>query len=290
MGQMGANLQHELPVSRVPAAPPPDREPLHAVGDVMLALENAELRAALRESRRELVDARARIIRAGDRARRQLEQDLHDGAQQRLTAIMVKLGMAREAAQDGDRARQLESISVDVELAVDELRTLARGLYPAALRVGGLAAAVRSLAIGAPIPVEVIDKGIGRCSASVEAAVYFCMSEAVQNAIKHAGRDARVAMVLRRGPRGGVRFEVTDDGVGMNMPIRSDGIGLTSMRDRIGAASGDLEIISAPGRGTMVRGEVPDDRRSSTPRRQADSDHSSQPRRPRLVRALGLTQ
>jgi signal transduction histidine kinase len=175
---------------------------LTSVGAPALALENAELKAALGESRRELVDARARIVRSSDRARRQLERDLHDGAQQRLTAIVLKLGLARESAVDEGLARRLESIRVDVELAVDELRALARGVYPAALRDRGVAAAVRSLATSAPIPVGVIDNGIGRCSALVEAAVYFCVSEAVQNAIKHAGPDARVTVVLRRGPRG----------------------------------------------------------------------------------------
>ena len=226
-----------------------------------LAVENAELKAALGVSRRELVDARARIVRSSDGARRKLERDLHDGAQQRLTAILIKLGVARESARDEDLARRLESISVDVELAIDELRALARGIYPAALRDCGLAGAVRSLATGAPIPVAVIDKGIGRCSALVEAGVYFCVSEAVQNVIKHAGADARVTVVLGRGPRGDLQFEVTDDGVGMNISIRPDGMGLVSMRDRIGAVSGELEIISAPGRGTCVRGTVPDDGR-----------------------------
>jgi signal transduction histidine kinase len=232
---------------------------LTLVGAPALALENAELKAALRESRRELVDARARIIRASDRARRSLERDLHDGAQQRLTAIQIGLRIAQESVLDEDLAGQLESIIADAELAVDELRALARGIYPAVLRDHGLGAAVRSLAISGPTPVGVVDKGIGRYSAVVEAAVYFCVSEAVQNAIKHAGPDARVIVVLGRGPRGGIRFEVTDDGAGMNPPIRSGGIGLISMRDRIGAVSGELEIISAPGRGTSVRGTVPDD-------------------------------
>jgi signal transduction histidine kinase len=228
---------------------------------MLLAHENAELKAALRESRRELVDARARITRASDRARRKLERDLHDGAQQRLTAILIKLRMSQESAVDVDQVRQLESIRVEVELAVDELRALARGMYPVVLSERGVAGAIRLVAISAPIPVGVIDTGIGRCSASVEAAVYFCVREAVQNAIKHAGPDARVTVVLGRGSRGGVRFEVTDDGVGMSMPIRADGIGLISMRDRIGAVSGDLEITSASGRGTTVRGAVPEDPR-----------------------------
>ena len=181
-----------------------------------------------------------------------------------MTAIQIRLRIAQESVLDEDLAGQLESISVDAELAVDELRALARGIYPAVLRDHGLGAAVRSLAIRAPIPVGVVDKRIGRCSAVVEAAVYFCVSEAVQNAIKHAGPDARVTVVLGRGPRGAIQFEVTDDGVGMNTPIRSDGSGLISMRDRIGAVRGELEVISAPGRGTSVRGTVPEDRPPET--------------------------
>jgi signal transduction histidine kinase len=249
-----------------------------------LALENAELKAALRESRRELVDARARIIRASDAARRKLERDLHDGAQQRLTAIQIKLGIAQEASLDDDLARRLESIRGDVELAVDELRALARGIYPAVLTECGLADAVRSLAIGAPVPVGVIDKGVRRCSALVEAAVYFCVREAVQNATKHAGPDARVTVILRRRPQEGVWFEVTDDGVGMNSPIRSDGIGLISMRDRIGAVGGELAIFSAPGRGTSIRGTVPEDRR---PPSEATSDRLAEMRR--VTRPRDLT-
>jgi signal transduction histidine kinase len=230
-----------------------------------LALENAELKVALRQSRRELVDAHARITRASDEGRRQLERDLHDGAQQRLTAIAIKLGLAQEAALDQDLARQLESISADLEVAIDELRDLACGIYPAVLSDHGLVAAVRALAIRAPMPVGVIDEGIGRRSAPVEVAVYFCTLEAVQNAIKHAGGDATVTVILGRGPSGDVQFEVTDDGVGMTLPTRPAGMGLISMRDRIGAVGGELEILSAPGRGTSVRGTVPDDRHRDRP-------------------------
>jgi signal transduction histidine kinase len=237
-----------------------------------LALENGELKAALAQSRRELVEARARIVRAADRARRELERDLHDGAQQRLSAILIRLRMAQTSGLEKDLTNQLEAISVDVELAVDELRALARGIYPAALTEHGLADAVRSLAMSAPIPVAVIDEGLGRCSAVVEAAVYFCVSEAVQNAIKHAGPEARVTVILRRGPPRDLRFEVTDDGVGMNMPIRSNGVGLISMRDRIGAVRGELEISSVAGRGTNVRGTVPDDLR---PGPEATSDRQT---------------
>lgn len=224
---------------------------------MLLALENAELKSALLESRRELADARARIIGAGDRGRRELERDLHDGAQQRLTTIQVKLRMAEDSAPDEDLARQLQSISTEVEQAVDELRSLAHGIYPAVLRDHGVAAAVRSVAIRAPIPVCVVDEAIERSPAAVEAAVYFCTLEAVQNATKHAGADARVTVMLGPGSRRGIRFEVTDDGAGFNTAVRSNGIGLISMRDRIGAVGGELDVASAPGAGTTVRGTIP---------------------------------
>jgi signal transduction histidine kinase len=125
------------------------------------------------------------------------------------------------------------------------------------LRDHGLAHALRSFSMTSAIPVNVIDKGIGRCSASVEAAVYFCALEAVQNAIKHAGAGARVRVMLRRDPPG-IRFEVADDGVGMDVPTHTSGTGLIGMRDRIGSVGGKLEIASAPGQGTTVRGAVPD--------------------------------
>jgi signal transduction histidine kinase len=170
--------------------------------------------------------------------------------------------MAQDAAQSEDLARQLESISEDVGLAVEELRSLAHGINPPVLTDHGLVSAIRALAIRAPIAVVVVDEGIGRLSAHVEAAVYFCALEAVQNAIKHAGTDACVTVVLRPGPRRGIGFEVTDDGTGMNTPPGSAGIGLISMRDRIGEVGGEPEVVSSPGAGTSVRGTVPDDRLS----------------------------
>ncbi len=224
---------------------------------LLLAIENANLNATWEESLRQLADARARIIDASDVGRRRLERDLHDGAQQRLTAIQVKLGLAQEATRDPDLARQLESISQEAARAIDDLRTLARGIYPAVLRDYGLGDALRVVAREAPIPVRVVDEGIGRCPEPVEGAIYFCSLEAIQNASKHAGAHAHVTVFLTR-DKSGVRFEVADDGVGMGIPPHSDGIGMTSMRDRIGAVAGQIEICSSPGRGTTVRGAVPD--------------------------------
>lgn len=266
---MRPNLHECLPASLVGDTPTVSAWPLEH-GDTaglvaLLARENAELSVALSESRRELARAHARIIAAADRERRKLERDLHDGAQQRLVAIQIKLQMAQESALP-EVGRQLASISTDIELAVDELRALARGIYPAVLTDQGLAAAIRSLATRAPILVGVIDEGIGRFAAPVEAAVYFCVLEAVQNAIKHAGADACVTVVLGRGRRGGLRFEVADDGTGMSLPFSEEGIGLTSMRDRMDAVGGELEIASSPGVGTTVRGKIPADLQPATER------------------------
>jgi signal transduction histidine kinase len=224
---------------------------------LLLALENAKLTAAWADALRQLADARERVIQAGDLARQRLERDLHDGAQQRLTAIQVKLALAQEAAEGQDLARQLELIGLDAAKAVDELRALARGIYPAVLRDNGLGDALRSVAREAPIPIDVIDERIGRCAEPVENAIYFCALEAVQNAIKHAGTDASVALRISRDGRL-LRFEFADDGVGLDTARLGNGIGMTSMRDRIGAVGGELEVISSPGRGTTVRGTVPD--------------------------------
>ena len=142
---------------------------------------------------------------------------------------------------------------------------LAHGIYPPALRDWGLGKALGSLAATAPIPVRVTDEGIGRCPAATEAAIYFCSLEAIQNAFKHAGRHVSGTVTLGRHLEG-VHFTIADDGVGAHDLQRGDGLGLIGMRDRIGAVGGEVEIISSPGRGTTVRGTVPDDGSESLPR------------------------
>ena len=237
-----------------------ERDPalLAAEGMVgLLAFENARLVAAHRRSQGELAQARAAIVAVGGSVRRRLEQDLHDGAQQRLIAIRVRLELACERGADSELAAELADIGAQVELAYDELRALAHGIYPAPLANHGLAEALRTIASDAPIAIEVIDEGVGRCSPAVAAAVYFCSLEAVQNAIKHAGRAARVRLTLAR-DRDAVRFEVADDGVGMDACSHRTGLGLISMRDRVRAFGGWLDIRSSPGRGTRIRGSVPD--------------------------------
>ena len=212
--------------------------------------ENAQLVVDLR-------DSRARIVASGQQERLRLERNLHDGAQQRLFNIQLKLTEARARASDPQLARALDDLTADAAATVDELRTLAHGLYPTVLRERGLIEALRAAARGAAVPVRVVDEGVGRCTPTVEEAVYFCVLEAVQNTTKHAGPGARATVQLGRlGAE--VRFAVSDDGVGFDPARRSDGIGLVSMRDRIGAAGGTLDVVSRPGAGTTVSGVVPD--------------------------------
>jgi signal transduction histidine kinase len=213
------------------------------------SLETPRLAEALRASR-------LRIVQAAERERRRLEQDLHDGAQQRLVEIQARLGIARGLVDRDDLARHLEAIQDAADAALDELRTLARGIHPATLRDHGPAAALRALAIHSLIPIEVIDEGIGRSSPTIEAALYFCAREAIQNATKHAGPAADVTVRLAR-RRGATQLTIVDDGVGMSPEVPSNGTGIAGMRDRIEAIGGEFEIVSEPGLGTSIRAIIP---------------------------------
>jgi signal transduction histidine kinase len=226
------------------AAPEPDR--LDAAGMIVsLMAANARLDEALQQSRREL-----------DEFRRKLGQDLHDGAQQGLIAIQIMAAMARERTDDGELAEAIATIGSVAAQAADDLRGLSQGIYPDVLVSLGAAEALCAVARTSPMAIRVMDEGVGRSSDAVEAAIYFCSLEAIQNAIKHAGGDARVSVTLRREPDG-VVFEVADDGVGMALPVRGGGIGLRSMRDRVEAVGGRFELVSSPGLGTRVRGHIP---------------------------------
>jgi signal transduction histidine kinase len=242
-GRPAVAILHDAQLSDEP-------ELLSVAGRVaLLWLENEELEASLHG----LVASRARLAAAGDGERRRLERDLHDGAQQRLMAIQIKLRVAQERADDDALAAQLAAIGMEAEQAVEELRRLAHGIYPPGLRAYGLPDALRSFAMTAPVPITVRDEGIGRCARTVEAAIYFCSMEAVQNAQRRSGRT-RITITLGR-DRERVRFAVTDEGMGMDTPTQGDGI--LAMRDRIGAVGGELEIATAPAGGTTVEGTVP---------------------------------
>jgi signal transduction histidine kinase len=214
--------------------------------------------AELRRHERELRESRARVVAAADAARRKVERDLHDGAQQQLVLVGLKLGRARGMVERDPvaAAAALDELKGDLERALVELRDLAHGLYPQLLESEGLAGALREAASRSPIAAEVHGDGAGRYPAEVEAAVYFCCLEALQNAGKHAGPDARASVSLAGEP-GALRFEVRDDGRGFDMNGHPAGAGLENMADRIAALGGELHVNSRPGAGTTISGTIP---------------------------------
>jgi signal transduction histidine kinase len=224
------------------------------------ALTTLYLAAIVSERRRallELADARGRVLAAGDAERRRIERDLHDGAQQRLVVLRVRLGLADDLMQrDPAGARRIiGELGGDIDDAVAEVRSLAAGIYPTALVDYGLADALRALARAAPIAAGVEIDGIDRCRPEVETAVYFCCAEALNNAAKHADQATPVSISLKR--HRDLHFEVHDDGPGFSPPDARSGRGLDNMRDRIQAVGGTLDIRSAPGNGTSVIGNIP---------------------------------
>jgi signal transduction histidine kinase len=223
--------------------------------DVQVRYVATNAMAALVQENSHLVDelraSRLRIVQAAERERRRLEQDLHDGAQQRLVEIQVRVYNARLLVDRADLAKQLEAIQKAAEAALDELRTLARGIHPVTLRDLGPAAALRALAEHSVVPIRVRDEGIARSSAAIEEAIYFCAREAIQNSTKHAGQGAEVTVMLRR-RQGAIEVTISDNGVGMSPEDATTGIGILGMRDRIEAVGGRLVIVSHPGRGTSI--------------------------------------
>jgi signal transduction histidine kinase len=222
---------------------------------------DSALQASLDEVRRQaeaLQASRARIVAAQDAERRRIERNLHDGAQQHLVALAVKVRLARQL-RERDPAKAnvlLEELGGDLEDALQELRDLAHGIYPPLLADKGLAEALSSAARRAALPTEVRATDLGRYPAEVEAAVYFCCLEALQNAGKHAGEGARATVRLWE-EAGGLLFEVADDGVGFDTRRTGASGGFTNMNDRLGAIGGTLRVESAPGRGTKVAGAIP---------------------------------
>jgi signal transduction histidine kinase len=233
--------------------------------EVGVGLNKARLDAALEKSldqlRRqaeELQASRGRLVAAADAERRRIERDLHDGAQQHLVAMAIKARLIEQlTGTDPGRALQLtHQLQQDAAAALDELRSLAHGIFPPLLSSGGLGEALASACRRAPLTTSVEVNGVGRFQAEVESAVYFCCLEALQNAAKYAGSGTQ-AHVHVWNDDGMLLFEVSDGGAGFDPREASDGIGLTNMRDRLGAVGGTLEIESAPGKGTRIRGTVP---------------------------------
>jgi signal transduction histidine kinase len=242
-----------------------DRALAELARQIGLALHNVRLDSALqasldevRRQAEELQASRGRIVAAGNLERRRIERNLHDGAQQHLVAIAVKLRLAKQLAErdPGKSADLVEQLGGDIEEALQQLRDLAHGIYPPLLADRGLAAALESAARRAVLPVNVEAGGVGRHTPEVEATVYFCTLEALQNAGKYAGEGA-TATVRVWEEAGGLLFEVGDDGAGFDVAHRGPGAGFTNMQDRLGAVRGSLRVESTPGQGTKVRGTIP---------------------------------
>jgi len=219
------------------------------------------LQASLEDLQRhaeELRASRARVVTASDVERRRMERDLHDGAQQQLVLLGLKLAMAeRLIEKDTVAAKAMhDELRTDLRQALSELRDLAHGIYPAVLENEGLPGALREAVERAAIPAELHCDGAGRYPRELEAAVYFCCLEALQNAAKHAGAGAKVTITLAERNRT-LLFAVADDGQGYDTSIGLAGVGVQNMTDRIGALGGELTIRSAPGSGTTILGSIP---------------------------------
>ena len=238
----------------MPANEPMDASRERLAADVAaqagLVLRNAALVSDLRESRR-------RIVAAQDERARKLERDIHDGAQQQLVALAVKLGLVeRTIARDASTAeRMVAEAKMDTNDALENLRDLARGIYPPVLADQGLAAALRSQARKAPIPVDVEPDGVGRYPEETEAAVYFSCLEALQNVAKYAEAGHATVRLSQAGDL--LTFEVTDDGRGFDPEAAERGSGLQGIADRLAALGGTLTVRSAPGAGTSIGGSLP---------------------------------
>lgn len=231
---------------------------------VGVVLHNRHLDAALqlsladlRRTNEELRASRVRLVATADAERRRIERDLHDGAQQHLVALAVNLRLAGDAiAEDPAIADEvLGGLGEELRAAIGELRSLAHGIYPPLLADAGLAEALRVAAGRAPGPVVLEAGQVGRYPTEVEAAVYFCCTEALQNAAKHApGAPVRISL---EGDAGGVRFVVEDEGPGIGDATMASGHGLQNMADRVGALGGTLTVGTSGTGGARVAGEVP---------------------------------
>jgi signal transduction histidine kinase len=214
----------------------------------LLSLEGQRLTGEIRA-------ARLRILAAAEEERRRLERDLHDGAQQHLIALRVKVGLM-DPVDSAESKRVVAELAGDVDVALTEMRRFGQGVYPPLLHAEGLVGALHGAARRSSIPASIHTTGLGRYDAQIESAIYFCCLEALQNAGKHSGADA-VATIRVSTADGSLRFRVEDTGAGFDTRTPGTGVGIANMVERMAAVGGHLRIVSQPGHGTVVSGWVP---------------------------------
>jgi len=222
-----------------------------------LVLRNVRLTEELLHRLEELRASRQRLVAAQDAERRRLERNIHDGAQQQLVALAVKIRLARQlGTKDPGKANDmLEQTEAEITQALEDLRDLARGIYPPLLADRGLVVALSGQVRRSPVPVEIHAEGVGRYPQESEAAVYFCCLEALQNVAKYA--NASSAWIRLAEGDEDLTFQVSDDGVGFDPGARGYGTGLQGMADRLAALGGELRVDSELGGGTTVHGRLP---------------------------------
>jgi len=240
-----------------PVSPADEKLVADLASQAGLVLRNVRLTEELRARLDDLKAAQKRVISAQDEERRRLERNIHDGAQQQLVALAVKARLARTLAERDPTgaAELLAGMEGETQEALEDLRDLARGIYPPLLADQGLVAAVQAQARKAPFPVAIEADDVSRFPPEVEAAAYFSILEALQNASKYAAASSATVSLTR--DDGSLVFAVRDDGIGFDPAVTGYGTGLQGIADRLGALDGKLEVRSEPGRGSTVEGRLP---------------------------------
>ena len=239
-----------------PLTPTEDKLLADLAAQAGLVLRNAGLREQLLARLEEIRASRQRLVAAQDQERRRIERNIHDGAQQQLVALAIKLSLTESliGADSGGERELLAELRKEAADAVEDLRDLARGIYPPLLVGDGLVAALRAQAKKSPVPTAVTADGVARYPRDVEAVVYFCVLEALQNISKYAGATrARVRLAASGNELG---FEVADDGAGFDPDAKAYGTGLQGMADRLNALGGTLDVWTSPGAGTVITGRL----------------------------------